>query len=80
MTVGRVMTFGLADGTPRSLSVLHVKWIVFCRVISMFLENVAKGLGLYESNVLSAIFLSTVIFRMADRRAFGALDLLILEA
>ena len=74
------MTFGFADGTPGSLVVLHVKWPVYYRVMSMFVENVAKGLGLYESNILSAIFLSTVIFQMAIRRAFGAPDLWILEA
>ena len=74
------MTFGLADGTPGSLVVLHVKRVVFCGVIFVFLANVAKGLGLYESNVLSAIFLSTVIFRMVGRGAFGAPNLLILKA
>ena len=74
------MIFGLADGTPGSLVVLHVEHTIFFRVVSVLLENVAKGLGLYESNVLSAIFLSTVIFRMASRRAFGAPDLLILKA
>ena len=80
LTVGRVMTFGLADGTPRSLVVLHVEQAIFHRVISVFLENVTKGLGLYKSDVLSSIFLLTVIFRMADHRAFSAPDLLILEA
>ena len=74
------MTFGLADGTLGSLAVLHVEWVVFRRVISVLLENVTKGLGLYESNVLSAIFLSTAIFQMDGRLAFGAPDLLILEA
>ena len=74
------MTFGFTDGAPGSLVVLHVKWVVFCRMISMFLANVAKELGLYKENILSAIFLSTVIFQMAIRRAFGAPDLWILEA
>ena len=46
----------------------------------MLLENVTKGLGPYESNLLSAVILSTVIFGMVGRRAFGAPDLLILEA
>ena len=48
-------------------------------MIPMLLENVKKIFGLHESNVLSAVFLSTVVFGMASRRAFGALDLLILE-
>ena len=74
------MTFGFIDGTPGGLTVIHIEREIFRRVISVFLENVAKGLGLYESNVLSAIFLSTAIFRMAGHRAFGALDLLILKA
>ena len=74
------MIFGLTDGTLGSLVVLHVKWELFRRVIPVFLENVAKGLGLYESKVLSAVLLSTVIFGMVSRRAFGAPDLLILEA
>ena len=62
LTVDRVMIFSLADDTPGSLAILHVERAFFRRVISVFLENVTKGLGLYESNVLSAIFLSTVIF------------------
>ena len=74
------MTFGLADGTPGALVVPHVERAIFRRVIFMLLENVTKGLGLYESNILLAIFLLTVIFRMAGRQAFGAPDLLILEA
>ena len=73
------MTFGLVDGTPGGLVILHIEWEIFLQVISVLLENVAKGLGLYKSNILSAIFLSTVIFRMAGRQAFGAPDLLILE-
>ena len=80
MAVDCVMIFSFTDCTPRCLAILHVEWEIFHRVISVFLENVAKGLGLYELNVLSAIFLSTVIFRMAGRQAFGAPDLLILEA
>ena len=74
------MTFGLTDGTPGGLAVLHVEQEIFRQVISVLLENIAKGLGLYESNVLSAVLLSTLIFRMAGRRAFGAPNLLILEA
>ena len=73
------MTFGFADGTPGILVVLHVERAFFRRVISMLLENVAKGLGLYESKVLSAILMSIVIFGMAGHRAFGAPNLLILE-
>ena len=80
LTVGCVMTFGLADGTLGGLAVLHVEWEIFHRVISMLLENVTKGLGLYKSNVLSAVILSTVIFGMDDRRAFGAPEFMILEA
>ena len=79
MTVGHVMIFSLVDGTPGGLAVLHVERAIFHRVIPVLLENVIKRLGLYESNVLSVVFLSTVIFGMADRRAFGAPNLLILE-
>ena len=79
MTVGRVMIFGFADCTPGCLAVLHVEWAIFCRVIPMHLENVTKRFGLHESNILSAVFLSTIVFGVADRRAFGAPDLLILE-
>ena len=67
LIVGRVMTFGLADGTLGGLSILHVEWEIFHRVIPMLLANVAKRLGLYELNVLLAVFLSTVIFGMAGR-------------
>ena len=69
------MTFGLADGTPGGLAILHVEREIFHQVICMLLEDVTKGLGLYESNVLS-----TVIFGMVGRRAFGAPNLLILKA
>ena len=79
MTVGRVMIFGLADGTSGGLAILHVEWAVFRRVILMLLENVTKIFGLHESNVLSAVFLLTVIFGMVGRRAFGVPYLLILE-
>ena len=79
LTIGRVMNFGLADGTPGGLAVLHVVQEIFRRVISVLLANFSKGLGLYKSNVLSAVLLSTVIFGMAGRREFGAPDLLILE-
>ena len=73
------MTFGLVDGTPGGLAVLHVERVVFCRVIPMLLENVTKIFGLHESNVLSAVFLSKIVFGMAGYRAFGAPDILILE-
>ena len=79
MKVSRVMIFSLADGTPGGLSILHVERAVFRRVIPVLLENVAKRFGLHESNVLSAVFLSTVVFGVAGHRAFGAPDLLILE-
>ena len=74
------MNFGLADGTLGGLAVLHVERAIFRQVIPVLLANVAKRLGLYESNVLSTVLLSTIIFGMAGRRAFGASDLLILEA
>ena len=80
LTVSRVMNFGLIDGTLGGLAVLHVEQEIFRRVIPVLLANVAKRLGLYKSNVLLAIFLSTVIFGMVGRRAFGAPYLLILEA
>ena len=48
-------------------------------MIPMLLENVKKIFGLHESNVLSAVFLLTVSFGVAGRRAFGAPDLLILK-
>ena len=62
LTVGHVMNFGLEDGTPGSLVVLHVERAIFHQVIPELLEDVAKILGLYEPNILSAIFLPTVIF------------------
>ena len=46
----------------------------------MLLAYVAERIGLYESNVLSTVLLSTIIFGMAGRQALGAPDLLILEA
>ena len=74
------MNFGLVDGTPGGLSVLHVEREIFRRVIPVLLANVTKLLGLYKSNVPSAVLLSTVIFGMAGHRAFGAPSLLIVEA
>ena len=79
MAVGCVMIFSFSYCTPRCLVVLHVEREIFCQVIPMILENVAKSFGLHKSNVLSAVFLSIVVFGVADRRAFGAPDLLILE-
>ena len=80
MAVGCIMIFGFTDYTPGCLAILHVEWAVFCQVVPVFLANVTKIFRLHESNVLSAIFLLTVIFGVADHRAFGAPDLLILEA
>ena len=73
------MTFGLTDGAPGSLAILHVEQEVLRSVISVLLVNVAKILGLYEPNVLSTVFLLTVIFGMAGSRAFGTPNILILE-
>ena len=67
LTVDRVMTFGLVDGTAGGLAVLHVEREIFCRVISMLLENVAKKFSLHESNVRSADFLSIGVFGMFGR-------------
>ena len=61
------MTFCLTDGTLGGLAILHVEHAIIRRVIPILLENVAKRFGLYESNVLSAVFLSTVIFGIAGR-------------
>ena len=80
MAVGRIVIFGFIDCTPGCLFILHVEWVVFFGVVPMLLANVAKIFCLHESNVLSAVFLSIVIFGMGSRRAFGALDLLSLEA
>ena len=74
MTVGRIVIFGFADCTLGCLVILHVEREIFCRVIPMLLENVAKIFGLHESNVLS-----TVVFGVSIRRALGAPDILILE-
>ena len=74
MAVGRIVIFGFTDCTPGCLAILHVERVVFFRVVPMLLENVAKIFHLLESNVLS-----TIVFGMAGRRAFGAPDLLILE-
>ena len=79
MAVDCIMIFGFADCTPRCLAVLHVERAVFCRVVPVLLENVAKIFCLYESNVLSVVFLSTVVFGMSGRRALCAPDLLIIE-
>ena len=80
LTVDHVMNFGLVDGTPKGLAILHVEWAIFRQVISVLLENVTKQLHLYELNIPLAVILSTFIFGVADRRAFGAPYLLILEA
>ena len=79
MTADRVMIFSLADGTPGGLAILRVERVVFCRVISMLLENVAKTFSLHKSNVLSTDFLSTVVFGMSDCRALHAPDILTFE-
>ena len=79
MEIDRIMIFGFTDCTPGCLAVIHVERIVFCQVVPLFLENVGKRFGLHESNVLSAVFLLTIIFGVVVCRAFGALDLLILE-
>ena len=78
-TVGRVVAFCLTDGTPRSLSILHVVWTVGCRMVSTLLENVAKRVSLYESDVLSAVLLSTSIFWMSSRGTIGAPDFLVFQ-
>ena len=79
MVVVHVMIFSFVDYTPGCLAVLHVEWEVFCQLVPMLLENVAKIFGLQESNVLLDVFLSTIVFGIAIHRAFGAPDLLILE-
>ena len=79
MAVGCVIIFSFIDCTPGCLVVLHVEWAIFCRVIPMLLENVAKTFCLHESNVLSAVFLSTIVFGVSGGRACGAPDILILE-
>ena len=67
MVVNCVMIFSFADCTPRCLYVLHVEQAIFCRVLSMLLANVAKTFCLHESNVLSAVLLSTIVFGMSIR-------------
>ena len=62
MAFDRVMIFSFIDCTPRCLIILHVERTIFCRVVSMLLENVTKIISLHESNVRSADVLSTVIF------------------
>ena len=62
MSVDHFMIFSFTHCTPRSLAVLHVEQVIFCRVVSMLLENVAKTFSLHESNILSADVLSTVVF------------------
>ena len=79
MAFGRVMIFSFTDCTTRCLVVLHVEWVIFCRVISMLLENVTKKFRLHESNVLSADFLSTFVFGMSGRQALCAPDILTFE-
>ena len=79
MAVDRVMIFGFTDCTIGCLAVLHVEWAVFFRVVPMFLADVVKIFHLHESNILSAVFLSTIIFGVSGHRALCAPDLLILE-
>ena len=79
MAVVRVVIFSFVDCTPRCLDVLHVERAVFCRVVPMLLANVAKIFCLYELNVMSAVFLLTVVFGVSSRQALGALDILIIE-
>ena len=79
MAVEGIMIFGFVDYTSGCLVVLHVERVVFCRVVPVLLANVAKIFGLHELNVLSTVFLSTIVFGVAGRRAFGAPHLLILE-
>ena len=79
MAVDRVMIFSFTHCRLGFLAILHAEQVVFCRVVPMLLANVKKIFCLHESNVLSAVFLLTVIFGMVGRRAFGVPDLLILE-
>ena len=79
MAVDYVMIFSFVDCTPGCLAVLHVERAIFCRVVLVLLANVAKTFGLHESNVLSVVFLSTVVFGMSGRRALYAPDILIFE-
>ena len=79
MAVDYVMIFSFADCTPGCLDIIHVERAIFCRVVPVLLENVAKTFCLHESNVLSVVFLSTVVFGMSGRRALGALDILIFK-
>ena len=65
MAVSHVMIFCFTDCIPRSLVVLHVERAIFCRVVPMLLENITKIFFLHESNVLSTVFLSTVVFGMS---------------
>ena len=62
MVVGHVMIFSFIDCTPRCLAILHVEWAIFCQVVCMLLENVAKKFSLHELNVLLADVLSTFVF------------------
>ena len=67
MEVDSVMIFSFTYCTPICLIVLHVERAIFCRVVSILLENVAKTFSLHESNVLSADVLATVVFGMSGR-------------
>ena len=62
LTVGRVVDFCFADGTPGGISILHVVWTVSCRMVSTFLADVAKRFSLHKTDILSALLLSTSIF------------------
>ena len=74
MAVGSVMIFSFTNCTPWWFSIIHIEWAIFCRVVSMLLENVAKTFSLHESNVLS-----TIVFWMSGRQALHAPDILTFE-
>ena len=79
MAVNRIVIFGSAYYRPGGLVFIHVEQELFCLIIPMLLENATKRFGLHESNVLSVVFLSTVVFGMSGRRALCAPDILIFE-
>ena len=79
MVVSYVMIFSFIDCTPRCLAIIHVEREIFCPVVSMLLENVAKTFSLHESNILSTDVLAIVVFEMSGRRALNAPNILIFE-
>ena len=79
LTVDRVVAFCLADGTPGSLSILHVVWAVRCRMVSTLLADVSKRVSLHKMDILSAVLLLTSIFLMTGHRTVCTPDLLILQ-